>query len=65
LSRIFSVVLAIAAGVPARRRRVVAVALAEAVGVGGHDLDVERRHAELPGHELRVLRLLAVGLGRQ
>jgi hypothetical protein len=51
LSRIFSVVLAIAAGVPP--------------GVGGHDLDVERRHAELPGHELRVLRLLAVGLGRQ
>ena len=24
------------------------MALAEAVGVGGHDLDVERRHAELP-----------------
>ena len=38
---------------------------AEAVGVGGHDLDVERRDAELVGDELCVLRLVPVGLGRQ
>ena len=47
------------------RARVVAVADAEPVGVGGDDLDVERRDAELVGDELRVLRLLPVGLGGQ
>src|ERR671919_127375 len=46
-----------------RRGGVEAVARAEAVLVGRHDLDVERRNAQLLGHELRVLRLVAVGLG--
>ena len=63
LSRILAVALAIAAGAPAGRARVVAVPDAEAVGVRRHDLDVERRDAELVGDELRVLRLLAVGVG--
>ncbi len=48
-----------------RRARVEAVTDAEPVGVRGHDLDVERRNAELGGHELRVLALLAVGFGGQ
>ena len=47
LARIFAVALAIAAGDAVGRARVEAVAGAEAVGVGGHDLDVERRDAEL------------------
>ena len=46
---------------PVGRARVEAVADAEAVGVGGHDLDVERGDAELVGDELRVLGLAAVG----
>ena len=41
-----------AAGGAGGRARVVAVTHAEAVGVGGDDLDVERRHAELVGDEL-------------
>ena len=56
LSRIFSVARVIAAGGAVRRGRVEAVPDAEPVGVGRHDLHVERRHAELVGDELRVLR---------
>ena len=37
----------------------------EAVGVRGDDLDVERRHPQLVGDELRVPRLVTVGLGSQ
>src|SRR3954469_19524922 len=48
-------------GGAARRGGVVAVAVAEAVGVRGHDLDVERGDAELAADELRVLALVAVG----
>ena len=58
--------LAIAAGVAVGRARVVAVAGAEAVGVGGDDLDVERRDAELARRRARAYsRLLAVGVGGQ
>ena len=53
------------AAAAAGRARVVAVTDAEAVGVGGHDLDVERRDAELGPDELRVVGLAAVGLGGQ
>ena len=65
LARIFPVALWIAAGVCADRRGVVAVTGSEPVLVGRHDLDVERRDAELGGDELRVASLLAVGLGGQ
>ena len=60
-----SVALAIAAGDAVGRARVEPVAGAEAVLVGRDDLDVERRDAELGGDELRVVALVAVGLGRQ
>jgi hypothetical protein len=38
---------------------------AEPVGVGGDDLDVERRDPELARDELGVLGLPAVGVGRE
>ena len=65
LSRIFPAALTTAASVPAGRARVEPVSLAEAIRVGGHDLHVERWHAELTGHQLRVALLVAVGLGGQ
>jgi hypothetical protein len=46
-----------------RGARVEAVADAEAIGVGGHDLDVQRRDAELVGHQPGVVGLAPVGLG--
>ena len=57
--------LAIAAARSAGGARVEAVADAEPIGVGGHDLDVERGDAELGGDQLRVVGLPAVGLGGQ
>ena len=55
--------LEIAAGVPSDGLVLKPWPVAEAVGVGGHDLDVEGGDAELVGDELRVLRLAAVGFG--
>ena len=65
LSRIFAVALEIAAGVPSDGLVLKPWPIAEAVGVGRHDLDVEGGDAELVGDELRVLRLAAVGVGGQ
>src|SRR5436305_211833 len=50
---------------PLGRARVEAVALAEAIGVGRDDLDVQRRDAELVRADLGVLPFLAVRIRRQ
>ena len=60
MARIFSVVLAIAAGVPPEGVSLNPWPDAEPVGVGRHHLHVERGHAELLGHLLGVLALPAV-----